>query len=161
MKVRQVVTGHDAAGRAVVGHDGEVEAIPVPGLGEIIPLWSADEPATYPDDGHNPASAALFPPPGGIRFVIVSYSPEYEWVAAAPVPEVCTQDGDKPGMHQTDTTDFGIILSGSVILELDDDVEVQLGAGDVVIESGTRHRWRVVGDVPLKMAVAIVGAHRR
>lgn len=161
MKVRTVVTGHDAQGGAVVARDEVVAGMQVPGLGELIPLWSADEPATYPDDGTNPASQALFPPPGGIRFVIVSYAPEYEFVAAPPVPEVHTQAGDKPGMHQTDTTDFGIILSGSVILELDDDVEVLLSAGDVVIESGTRHRWRVVGDAPLKMAVAIVGAHRR
>lgn len=161
MKVRTVVTGHDSHGRAVVARDEEVAAMPVPGLGELIPLWSADKPATYPDEGANPGSAALFPPPGGIRFVIVSYAPEYEFVAAPPVPEVHTQPGDKPGMHQTDTTDFGIILSGSVILELDDGVEVLLSEGDVVIESGTRHRWRVVGDAPLKMAVAMVGAHRR
>jgi hypothetical protein len=31
---------------------------------------------------------------------------------------------------------------------VDDGAEVVLNAGDVLIENGTRHRWRVVGDVP-------------
>jgi hypothetical protein len=30
---------------------------------------------------------------------------------------------DNPGMHATDTVDFGVVLSGEVILELDDGVE--------------------------------------
>ena len=51
-------------------------------------------------------------------------------------------------MHTTDSTDFGILLSGNVVLELDDATEVSLSPGDVVVQNGTRHRWRVVGDVP-------------
>src|ERR1700736_5135897 len=120
MKVRQVVTGHDAKGRAVIARDEQLDATPVPGLGELVSLWSADEPATYPNAGNNPAAPALFPPVGGIRFVIASYSPEFDVVASPPVPEMHIEDGDEPAMHRTDTTDFGVILSGNVILELDD-----------------------------------------
>jgi uncharacterized cupin superfamily protein len=47
-----------------------------------------------------------------------------------------------------------------VILELDDGAEVLLSPGDVVVQNGTRHRWRVVGDVPATMAAFIIGAHR-
>ena len=64
-------------------------------------------------------------------------------------------------MHRTDSTDFGIILSGNVAVELDDGVEVVLSAGDVVVQNGTRHRWRVVGDVPATLASFIIGARRR
>jgi hypothetical protein len=46
-----------------------------------------------------------------------------------------------------------------VVLELDDGAEV-LSPGDVLIENGTRHRWRVVGDVPATLASFIIGAHR-
>ena len=54
MKVRQVVTGHDAKGRAVIARDEQLDATPIPGLGELVSLWSADEPATYPNAGTIP-----------------------------------------------------------------------------------------------------------
>jgi hypothetical protein len=37
-------------------------------------------------------------------------------------------------------------------LELDDGAEVSLFPGDVLVENGTRHRWRVVGDAPATLA---------
>src|SRR5947207_15999138 len=49
MQVRQVVTGHDAKGRAVFVRDEQVDGMPIPGLGELAFLWNADEPATYPN----------------------------------------------------------------------------------------------------------------
>jgi quercetin dioxygenase-like cupin family protein len=63
-------------------------------------------------------------------------------------------------MHTTDTTDFEIVLSGQIALELDGGAEVVLGPGDVVVQNGTRHRWRNVGAVPATMAIVIVGATR-
>ncbi len=162
MQVRKVVTGHDAEGRAVIARDEKIDGMPIPGLGELVFLWSADEPATYPNSGDNPAAPALFPPVGGIRFVIASYSPGFEAVAAPEAaPGIHVEEGDELGMHTTDSTDFGILLSGNVVLELDDGAEVSLSPGDVVVQNGTRHRWRVVGDVPATLAAFIIGAHRR
>src|SRR5712675_3233799 len=123
MQVRQVVTGHDAEGRAVFVRDKQVDGMPIPGLGELAFLWSADEPATYPNSGDNPAAPALFPPVGGIRFVIASYSPGFEAVAAPKAaPGIHVEEGDELGMHTTDSTDFGIL----VVLELADGAEVSL-----------------------------------
>src|SRR6266700_2064122 len=45
MKVRTVVTGHDAKGRAVFVRDEQVDGTPIPGIGELAFLWNADEPA--------------------------------------------------------------------------------------------------------------------
>ena len=160
MQVRQVVTGHDAKDRAVIVRDEQLDAMSIPGIGEIVSLWSADAPATYPDAGNNPAAPALFPPVGGIRFIIATYSPEFDVVAPEATPEMHIEDGDKPGMHRTDTTDFAVLLSGNVIVELDDGAEVLLSPGDVVVQNGTRHRWRVVGDVPATTAVFLIGARR-
>jgi hypothetical protein len=160
MQVRQVVTGHDAKGRAVFVRDEHVAGMPIPGLGELAFLWSADEPATYPNAGNNPAAPGIFPPIGGIRFIMTSYSPD-SVVAPEATPEMHVQAGDEPGMHRTDTTDFGVLLSGNIVVELDDGAEVSLSPGDVVVQNGTRHRWRVVGDVPAIMAVCLIGAHRR
>ena len=91
---------------------------------------------------------------------MASYSPD-SVVAPEPTPEMHVEDGDEPGMHRTDTTDFGVVLSGNLALQLDDGAEVSLSPGDVLIENGTRHRWRVVGDVPATLASFIIGAQRR
>ena len=56
MQVRKVVTGHDAKGRAVIARDEQIDGVPIPGLGELAFLWSADEPATHPNAGDNPAA---------------------------------------------------------------------------------------------------------
>jgi mannose-6-phosphate isomerase-like protein (cupin superfamily) len=160
MQVRRVITGHDAEGRAVFVCDHQVEGIPIPGLGELAFLWSADEPATYPNAGDNPGAPGIFPPVGGIRFTMATYSPEFDVVAPEATPEMHVEDGDEPGMHRTDTTDFGVLLSGNIVVEVDDGAELLLSPGDVVVQNGTRHRWRVVGDVPATMAAFMIGAHR-
>src|SRR5262249_1308136 len=59
MRVRTVVTGHDANGRAVFVRDEQVDGAPIPGLGELAFLWNANEPATYPDAGNNPAAPGI------------------------------------------------------------------------------------------------------
>ena len=165
MQVRTVVTGHNAKGRAVFVRDEKVDGMPIPGLGELAFLWNADEPATYPNAGNNPAARGIFPPLGGIRFIIGTYLPG-DFIAPEPTPEMHLEDGDelggaKAGFHRTDTTDFGVVLSGNLALQLDDGAELSLSPGDVLIENGTRHRWRVVGNVPATMASFIIGAQRR
>ena len=159
MQVRQVVTGHGPSGRSVIVRDELVDATAIPGLGEMAFLWNADGPATYPDPGTNPAAPGIFPPPGGIRFLLASYSPGV--VAPEPTPEMEIEPGDEPGMHRTDSQDFAIILSGTVELVHDDGSKVVLSAGDIVVQNGTRHLWRVIGDEPATMAAFILGAHHR
>jgi hypothetical protein len=132
--VRQVVTGHDAIGRAVIARDEQIDGMPIPGLGELAVLWSADEPATYPNAGNNPGGTALFPPVGGIRFIMTSYSAN-SVVAPEPTPGMHAEDGDALGMHRTDTTDFGVLLSGNLVVEVDDGAKVLLSPGDVVVRT--------------------------
>ena len=64
----------------------------------------------------------------------------------------------EPGMHTTATIDYGVVLSGQAVLELDDGVTVTLNAGDTYIQNGTRHRWSNPGDVPAVIAVTFIGA---
>ena len=130
MRVRQVVTGHDAKGRAVIARDEQIDGVPIPGLGELAFLWGADEPATDPNAGDNPAAPAPFPPVGGIRFLIATYSPESDVVAPEPLPGMHVEDGDEPGMHRTDSTDFGVLISGKLALDLGDGAEVLLSPGE-------------------------------
>ena len=164
MQVRKVVTGHDAKGRAVFVRDEHVDGMPIPGLGELTILWNANEPATYPDAGDNPVAPGIFPPVGGVRFLVGTYLPN-SLIAPEPTPEMHLEDGDElggasAGFHRTDTTDFGVVLSGNLALQLDDGAEVSLSPGDVLIENGTRHRWRVVGNELAKLASFLIGAQR-
>ena len=163
MQVRTVVTGHDAKGRAVFVRDEQVDGMPIPGLGELAFLWNANEPATYPNAGNNPAAPGIFPPLGGIRFIIGTYLPG-DFIAPEPTPEMHLEDGDElgganAGFHRTDTTDFGVVLSGNLALQLDDGAEVSLSPGDVLIENGTRHRWRVVGTRQSRFSNALAGSY--
>ena len=64
-----------------------------------------------------------------------------------------------PGMHTTATIDYGVVLSGQAVLELDDGASITLNAGDTYIQNGTRHRWSNPGDVPAVIAVTFIGAN--
>ena len=66
---------------------------------------------------------------------------------------------DTPGMHTTATIDFEYIISGRVILELDDGATRELGPGDTVVQNGTRHAWRNPFDEPCTFLVVLIGAH--
>ena len=63
-------------------------------------------------------------------------------------------------MHTTDTIDFEVVLSGEVILELDDGAQTVLRPGDTVVPNGTRHRWDNRGAEPAVVALFLIGAHR-
>ena len=174
MDVRRVVTGHDSDGKAVFASDESVPPITLglmPGA-EFHRLWGSDGPQVYPDDGTNPDAHDYFPGVGGFRFGLFTIPPEAEAdypddmeAAAAEIETklpgmMAHMEPDEPGMHTTDTTDFEIVLSGQIILELDDGAEVTLGPGDTVVQNGTRHRWRNPFDVPAVLGVFLAGATR-
>jgi mannose-6-phosphate isomerase-like protein (cupin superfamily) len=157
--IRRVVTGHDDEGRALIRSDGRPpRTIDAPtGFGVSELLWLDAAPATV-DDGRDVTDGpfALEPPPGGCSVRIIRLpSP----APGTPVDEqwlrVEGDDPAAPGMHATDTLDFMVVLDGAVVLGLDDG-EHTLGVGDVVVQRGTRHRWRVVGEQPLTYAVFMV-----
>ena len=153
--VRRVVTGHDDAGRSVFVSDGTPpRTIDAPnGYGVSDLLYVGGPPASAFDVGDPPDGPwALEPPPGGCTVRLIRIPPP-----AADAPEadrwirVDIEDPDRPGMHTTDTLDFEVIVDGSIVLGLDDG-EHELHAGDVVVQRGTAHRWRVTGDRPCTYA---------
>src|SRR2546427_11104932 len=162
MKVRMVVTGHDAKGRAVFVRDEKVDGTPIPGLGELAFLWNANEPASYPNAGNNPAAPGIFPPVGGIRFIIGTYLPG-DFIAPEPTPEMHLEDGDElgganAGFHRTDTTDFGACLPGNLPLHVCDGGGIRLSPGEALIEKGHRTGRAVVGPAPAPLAFFVLGA---
>jgi mannose-6-phosphate isomerase-like protein (cupin superfamily) len=172
MAIRRVVTGHDASGQAVFASDTIVEAITVdllPGF-EFVRLWGADVPPAFPDDGSQPPVTNYFPPNGGFRFGTFTVPPVTEVdpttidIGAALVALETALPGmaahmepDAPGMHTTASVDYEYVVSGRVVLELDNGATVELGPGDTVIQNGTRHAWRNPFDEPCVMVVVLVG----
>ena len=62
---------------------------------------------------------------------------------------------DNPGVHQTATVDYGVVLDGEVHLELDDGVKIRLTAGDTIVQLGSRHAWRNPTDRPATVAFVL------
>jgi mannose-6-phosphate isomerase-like protein (cupin superfamily) len=173
MKVRQVVTGRNAEGKSVFVNDERLEPVTLtllPGA-EFHMLWGADETPKLPTDGTRPSFNGYFPKAGGYRWYFFTLPPES--VAApedidfeAALKEVGEKlpgltdvmEPDHPGMHTTETVDFEVVISGEIVLELDDGAEVTLKPGDTVVQNGTRHAWHNRGNAPAVLAVGIIGA---
>lgn len=175
MEVRRVVTGQSANGKSVVVSDERVAPITVRLLAgaEFHAIWGSDGPVKLPVDGTKPVAPAWFPPAAGYRFGFVTFPPAGAAAASGPPLEEALAEldvklpgfanvlePDHPGMHTTDTVDFVLIVSGEIWLELDDGAEVQLRAGECVVQNGTRHAWRNKASEPCLAAVVLVGAVR-
>lgn len=176
MKVRRVVTGHSPEGKAIFASDELVEPIVLEKLqgNEFHRLWGKDAVSVFPDDGSPPAARRYFPPVGGFRFAMFTVPPSSAALPEGVVPEDITteleeklpglaehMEPDAPGMHTTDTIDFEYVISGRVVLELDDGATLELGPGDTVVQNGTRHAWRNPFSEPCRMVVFLVGAERK
>jgi mannose-6-phosphate isomerase-like protein (cupin superfamily) len=175
MNVRRVVTGHDTSGQAVLVSDQLVEPFTSPlGPGsEFHQLWGGDAPPEFPDDGHEPPPGSYYPAVGGFRFCMFSLPPSgdgdrpldfnakaarVEFEAALPGLAAHMEIGDS-GMHKSATIDLELVLTGEVILELDEGRSVTLRPGDTVVQNGTRHRWSNPGSAPATIVVFMAGAH--
>ncbi len=173
--MRLVVTGHTVEGKSVVVSDQNVDPMTVralPGT-EFYRLWGSDEIVHLPTAGEAPSAPSYFPPVNGFRFVVVRLGPDRETMPEhmdmqAAVAEIRKKlpgvievmEPQNPGMHTSDSVDFGIVLSGEAWLELDDGAEVHLDTGDSVILNGIRHAWRNKSSRPCVLAFAAVGAER-
>ena len=60
-------------------------------------------------------------------------------------------------MHTTPSLDLGVIVSGRLELILETGRMV-LGPGDVIVQRGTAHSWRVVGTEPCTWVVVLIDA---
>jgi hypothetical protein len=172
--MRLIVTGQGPDGRSAVAEESEplpVVAAAFPGL-RNTPLWASDLPPTLPHDGSRAPRTTVFPPAGGVRYFLLTVDP-VDPDAPAPTPEQLAEfdelfpglldawDDDGSGMETTDTVDFGIVISGSIVLRLDDGVERTLCAGDAFVQNGTHHGWRNPGPGPATLAVVLIGASRQ
>jgi quercetin dioxygenase-like cupin family protein len=139
---RRIVTGHDERGVSVFASDGPVPVRRTAPDGALFyEIWgTAATPAPIGADAPDPTAGTLSvpPAPNGTKIRINELPP-----------------GVVSPMHRTQSVDYGIVLSGEVVLVLDDS-ETVLGAGDVVVQRGTNHRWENRSDQTARMAFILI-----
>ena len=125
--VRRLVTAHDGSGRSVFRSDEDFETRPIPGgVADFSLLWTTP---TVPADNNDETDGAL-------RHAGLTLS------GGSVIRVVDMRPGHASPMHRSFSIDYGIVISGSLELELDGGETKLLGAGDVVIQRGTNHLWR-------------------
>ena len=159
-KIRRVITGHDANGKAVVLQDGYAPNVHTnphrPGHISVEMWKTLDMPIVIKADEQDPTGGPKrqHPTPNGTVFRISIVPPETEATrnispeqARAAFKEMGNetastfgQNRRHPFMHRTETIDYAVVLEGEITMMLDDS-EVHLKAGDVVIQRGTNHAW--------------------
>jgi len=174
MGVRRVVTGHDSEGKAIIVSDVDAADIQVGDGREgamLYNLWRTDAtPAAI--NGPNETVVEKFtlhPPKSGTIFRVVEFPPEDPDVlktidgkaafAEMGAADAIVEGARHPFMHRTETIDYAIVLSGSITMLLDDS-EVEMKAGDVMVQRGTNHAWSNRGSAPCQVAFVLVDAER-
>ena len=155
--VRRVVTGTGPAGSSCVAADGAAPVMSLegyPGV-EIARLWSTDSGEALDRSGieHDSPPYGLYPPPGGTRFVRITYPPGF----GASEPDADASRVARLLLHRTATIDYGVILAGELTLVLEDGSESTLRAGDVIVQNGVVHGWRNTTSTTAVAAFVLVG----
>jgi mannose-6-phosphate isomerase-like protein (cupin superfamily) len=178
--MKRVVTGRQPSGKSVFVMEGPpVKGTAMKGVPSfrIDLIWGTEGVPTLPPAAGDPTLAGqkFFPQAGGTRFVVVTFPPasalekaaaegvdlaaaEHDFNARFPGLAEAMEGPRAPGMHTTQTVDYGVVISGEMHLELDDGKQVHLRQGDCVVQNGTRHAWRNLSDREAVMAFAVVGA---
>jgi mannose-6-phosphate isomerase-like protein (cupin superfamily) len=142
IKIRRVVTGHDAQGKAKVLIDEQVKNVisSRPGANSSV-IWSSDTLPVDNDGDADPSGKKIETTiPGGSVFRVVSFG-----------------TGVSPRNHRTDSIDYAVVISGEIDMQLDTE-SVHLKAGDVLVQRGTIHNWVNTGSAPCVIAFALISA---
>ena len=142
--MKRVITGHDDDGHSIFRSTDEFLPTVESPVVDWFEAW-----ATYRDDevpiDASPATSRdryserhpTFPAAGETFFRVLEFHPT-DW---APDPESIARlaeslpglaehmEPEDPGMHTTDSVDFGVILEGEITLELDEGKQERLRAG--------------------------------
>jgi len=141
-RVRRVITGHDASGRAIVKIDEASQHVfsGRPGA-TACNVWTTEG---FPVDNDGDADAGRRQVgttlPNGTIFRVIEFAP-----------------GLAARNHRTDSIDYIVVMSGEIDMELDGSV-VHLRAGDVMVQRGTIHNWVNRGAEPCVLAVVLIAA---
>jgi hypothetical protein len=156
-RVRRVVAGTEATGRSAIVQDGDPAVMFVmgeesdPDVG-LVDVWElGGMVGSVEQGGDAPDPWELEPRASGMKILNLEMKPVKD--EGSPITE--------GGWHATATIDVDIVIVGSVEMYLPDLPPVTLQPGDTLIQRGTNHLWRVVGDRSLRMVTVMLGVGPR
>ncbi|AXQ21698.1 cupin domain-containing protein [Acinetobacter wuhouensis] len=175
-EINRVVTGHDEHGKAIILKSGQLNNIHhlehAPGM-VFHEVWNTGEHQVITAKTEDVATGAvtLSPTVAGTRFRFVDFPPDSEYIHKLSLdPEkssfkdmgevqaaTSTSESKHPMMHRTETIDYGIVISGSITLLLDDE-EIEVHENSVVVQRGTNHAWANRTDQVCRMAFILTDA---
>ena len=151
--IRRVVTGLDAANKAVVMFDSRVPLQSGPYGLQSTNLWVTN---AYPlgfsfKDDTSAIPVGVSPLDNGTKFRVVEFppldaaaearmEPGFLMKAVGPVAPARGRPVTHPLMHRTRSVDYAVVLSGEIDMMLDDSV-VHLKPGDTIVQQATNHAW--------------------
>ena len=141
-KLRRVVTGHDAKGKAIVTIDEPVKNAAQGRPGAMAAVIWTTQGFPVENDGNEDSCGRKVGTTldNGTVLRVVEFSP-----------------GVQRRMHRTDSIDYAVIMSGEIDMELDNSV-VHLRAGDVLVQRSTIHNWVNKGKEPCVIAFVMIAA---
>ncbi|KAL8397247.1 hypothetical protein RB594_004098 [Gaeumannomyces avenae] len=131
------LTGHDAAGKAVVHSRRPVKWTAYDS--DQVAMSVAYTTSSFPPDLNGDADVAahdatLGPDGTSTHGLVRSSGTVLRFVDFAP--------GNSCMMHRTQSLDYGIVLEGEVESVLDSGEVTRMGRGDVMVQRATMHAWR-------------------
>ncbi len=167
--VRRIVTGNREDGKSYfVSAAPTMPALDMGG-GQITDLWVDEQDRAASDNDYDPVASSYFSlvaPPGGsvVRYVTLMPGDRIDMPSEAELEENRkhfdtggVMEREDPSMHTTPTIDYGIVLDGEVVLELDEG-ETLMKAGDIVVQRKTRHAWRNRSGKPVTTAFVLISS---
>ena len=173
--VRRVITGFDTDGNSIIEEDGtssSVRTVPErPGY-IVNNMWVTGEaPSDFTAPDVIGEHVGVNPPKKGTVLRIIEFPPEpkdpeeLDRQLKASFGQLFSDAHQEnspklhPGMHQTDTVDYAIIIAGEIVAIMDKG-ETLLKAGDVLVQRGTNHAWANRSDEPCRIAFVLIDAKR-
>ncbi len=125
-EIPRFLTTHDETGRARFAPDRHIGFREVDGGDARFSLiWTTDRsPADNADETDGADRQVSLAQKGGSVLRVVDIRP-----------------GARSPMHRTVSIDYGIVLEGEIVLELDSGEERTVPQGGIVIQRGTNHAW--------------------
>lgn len=174
-RLRRIVTGHDADGRAIVTEDAIAPSVHTnpKRVGYVLTqLWATDRTPAYVGNDPDPTARPLKlePPKNGTVVRIIEFGPEGDWLERLSTDDTrvawgalgtstasTNQTGraKHPFMHRTQSVDYGLVLDGEITLVLDEE-EVTMRAGDFLVERGTNHAWANRSGKPCRILFVLI-----
>ena len=168
--VRRIVTVDDEEGKSVAIADARCTDVRTdaarPGYASTR-IWVTDKTPARIEVIRDTIDAphTIEPPPGGSVCRIVTFPPDesfrgkvsakdiqsFFWAMGSPQASTYGPNAPHPYMQKTRTLDFCLVLEGEITLVLDTE-EVELKAGDTVVQRGTNHAWSNRSDRPCVIA---------